>query len=334
MQLGRWFGMHVRVHAIFVAVAVFALFLSTSRQHEAPGYGALSIAILFLSVLAHELAHCWAAARVGGSAERITIGPLGGLTHPEVPRESQPELITALAGPVVNLGVLLVVLPILAATNIGIVALLSPLTPVGLIDGEWWEVALKLTFWINALLLMVNLLPAFPFDGASMLRTVLWPALDHRTASLATVRVAKLTALGVCVLAWLLRDSRSAEVLPAWVPLVLLAALIYFCAQQEGIRLEASQWDEELFSYDFSQGYTSLERASESPRRPGGSLRRWLETRRELRQRRRQWQEQEEERQVDDILMRLHETGMDSLSAKERAILDRVSARYRNRQRS
>jgi hypothetical protein len=33
-------------------------------------------------------------------------------------------------------------------------------------------------------------------------------------------------------------------------------------------------------------------------------------------------------------LMRLHETGMDGLSAKERALLERVSARYRNRQRS
>ena len=63
-------------------------------------------------------------------------------------------------------------------------------------------------------------------------------------------------------------------------------------------------------------------------------MRRWLDNRREQRQRRRQWIEQEEERQVDEILVRLHETGMNSLSAKERALLNRVSARFRNRQGS
>ena len=41
--------------------------------------------------------------------------------------------------------------------------------------------------------------------------------------------------------------------------------------------------------------------------------------------------EAEEERQVDGILSRLHAHGMDSLTADERALLDRVSARYRSR---
>ena len=334
LQLGRWFRVHVRVHALFVVVAVFALFLSTSHRDDAIACGALSAAILFLSVLAHELGHCAAALRVGGSAEAITIGPLGGLGYPEVPRESQPELITALAGPLMNLGILLLTLPVMAATDISVSMLLNPIVPGALIDGAWWEVGLKLTFWINWLLLTVNLLPAIPFDGARMLRTLLWPALDYRTAGLVAVRISKLTALGMCLLAWVVRDWQSADALPAWVPLVLLAMLVYFSAQQEGTRLDATEWDEELSSYDFSQGYTSLERGSEPARRAGSSLRRWLETRRELRRRRRQWQEHEEERQVDGILIRLHETGMDSLSAKERALLDRVSARYRNRQRS
>jgi hypothetical protein len=41
--------------------------------------------------------------------------------------------------------------------------------------------------------------------------------------------------------------------------------------------------------------------------------------------------EAEEERQVDGILSRLHAHGMDSLTVDERKLLDRVSARYRNR---
>jgi Zn-dependent protease len=334
-----WFGrlrrVHVRFHALFVVVAVFTLFLSTSRPgQEAIGYGALAVGILFASVLLHEAGHCYAALRAGGTADRVVIGPLGGLAHPEVPREPVAELVTALAGPAVNLAIVLVTLPLLPALEIALLPLLSPLQPGGLIQGPWWVVALKLTFWINWLLVIVNLLPAFPLDGARVLRGLLCPALDYRGASTVAVRTSKLTALGVCILAWLLRAEQSAAVLPTWVPLVLFAIFVYASASAEASRLEENDWDEELFSYDFSQGYTSLERTMDPPRKSTGSMRRWLENRREMRRRKRQWVEQEEERQVDAILIRLHEKGMSGLTAKERALLERVSARYRNRQQS
>src|SRR4051812_33959299 len=106
LHLGRWRRAHIRVHALFVAVAVFVLYLSTSgARQESIGYGVLAVAILFFSVLAHELAHVYTALRVGGSLERIVIGPLGGLSQAEVPRESQGELIATLAGPVMNLAI-------------------------------------------------------------------------------------------------------------------------------------------------------------------------------------------------------------------------------------
>jgi hypothetical protein len=63
-------------------------------------------------------------------------------------------------------------------------------------------------------------------------------------------------------------------------------------------------------------------------------VQRWFNSRRELRKRRRDLLERDEERQVDEILSRLHESGMKTLTAKERALLHRVSARYRNRQQS
>jgi Zn-dependent protease len=333
LQIGRWRGLHVRVHAALIIVAIFALVLSTSQpQFSDPWLGVLAAAILLVSVLAHELGHYGAAVCVGGSAEQIVLGPLGGLRYPDVPRESQPELITALAGPLVNLAVLLALLPMIVVSKLGVPTLVNPVAPEGLADGTWWQIALKLTFWINWVVLVANLLPAYPFDGGRMLRTLLWPSLDFRTAGLVVVRTSRLTALALVVFAWLLRDLPSAAVLPTWVPLALVATLIYFSAQQEAMRLEHAEWDEELLSYDFSQGYTSLERAAEPPQRPAGSFKRWLDGRREDRRRRQQWLEQEEERQVDDILLRLHESGMAGLSAKERDLLQRVSARYRNRQ--
>jgi stage IV sporulation protein FB len=335
LPLGRWLRLPVRVHALFIVVATYAIFLSAShRGQETPLLGALAVLVLLLSILAHEIGHAVAAVRVGGNPGQIVIGPLGGLSTCELPREQQCELITAVAGPLVNLGVLLATLPMLLAGGTSVAALLNPIDPGDLTTGAGWLVAAKITFWINWVLLSVNLLPAIPFDGARILRGLLWPALDYRSASLVVVRTSKLTALALCLCAWLVSDTASADVLPAWVPLVLLATLVFFSARQEGAQLEEHEWDEELFSYDFSQGYTSLEQTGEQARRPGVSLRRWLENRRELRRRRRVSQEREEERLVDQILIRLHESGMQGLTAKERAILNRVSQRYRNRQRS
>jgi len=286
------------------------------------------------SVLAHELGHCFAAVRAGGHPEQIVLGPLGGLAPMHLPREPHAELITALAGPIVNFGILVLVLPILIAMRVDLVNLISPLQPADLLEGPWWSVSLKLAFWVNWLLLIANLLPAFPLDGGHILRAVVWPALDFRNANLVATRATKLTALGMCLLAWVLREDAPVTGLPVWVVLLLLAAWIYFSAQHETARWEEGEWDNDLYSYDFSQGYTSLERTADPSRRAGSSMRRWLEDRRELRRRRRQSQELAEERQVDEILIRLHESGIQNLSAKERALLNRVSARYRNRQRN
>ena len=335
LSLGRWGRVQIRVHVLFVAAAIFIFHVAANESaHGGAAYGALAVAILFASVLAHELGHALAANRVGGSAEAIIIGPLGGLGTLEVPREPHAELIAILAGPLVNLAILLATLPVLFFAGLNVPSLLAPLQPSGLLEGGWPTSALKLLFWTNWLLLIVNLLPAFPLDGARMLRAVLWPALDYRGASLVAVRASKLVAVGLCVWAWIARDGQSAAALPSWLPLVMLAIFVFFSARYEALQSEESDWEEELFSYDFSQGYTSLERSAEPRPRPVGAFERWLNNRRELRRRRRESQEREEEREVDKILVRLNEAGLNGLTAKERALLNRVSARYRNRQRN
>jgi Zn-dependent protease len=337
LNLGEWCGVQVRLHAFFLLFAVFTLYLSTRDQAAAGmGYaGPLILIILFLSVLAHEVGHSFAAFKVGGSTEQIVLGPLGGFTQPTVPHEPQHELLTALAGPLVNLAIWLLTAPLLGLAGVELTGLLNPLEPKAVVEGAPWLVALKLTFWLNWLLVLVNLLPAFPLDGGRILRSILWPAFGPRTAVLVVARGAMITAVGMCVIAWVLRDAFPTALVPAWMALLLFAIFLFFSAQQEIARLEEHDSEEELFSYDFSQGYTSLERNFERQRRRGpGPLRRWLEKRRDDKRIAQQQLEQEEESQVDAILARLHETGMDGLSAKERSLLERVSARYRNRQSS
>jgi hypothetical protein len=86
-----------------------------------------------------------------------------------------------------------------------------------------------------------------------------------------------------------------------------------------------------LFGYDFSQGYTSLERSTTRHEAQVGPITRWIQRRRQARFQRQREVEAEEERRVDDILVRLHTHGIDSLSDEDRSLLKRVSARYRQR---
>jgi hypothetical protein len=65
-----------------------------------------------------------------------------------------------------------------------------------------------------------------------------------------------------------------------------------------------------------------------------GPFAQWLEEKRELERTRRQDAKESEiadERRVDEILMRLHDRGPQSLSAEDRQILQRVSDRLRKR---
>ncbi len=98
--------------------------------------------------------------------------------------------------------------------------------------------------------------------------------------------------------------------------------------------------DDAVFGYDFSEGYTSLERsqaqseAGEEEDEDSGPLERWLDTRRQSRRQRQEQLEAEEDERVDEILARVHERGIESLSDEERMLLQRVSRRYRTRDHS
>ena len=60
--------------------------------------------LLFLSILLHEFGHCFAARSVDGDATEVLLWPLGGLAYCDVPHTPRANLITALGGPAVNLG--------------------------------------------------------------------------------------------------------------------------------------------------------------------------------------------------------------------------------------
>jgi hypothetical protein len=236
----------------------------------------------------------------------------------------------ALAGPAVNLFIVVLVAPPLVMAEVSLSDLIfSPLNPRDLFVGEVWLVGLRLTCWINCLLLL-NLYPAYPLDGGHALAGMLRPVFGQRAAVLIVGTSAMLTAIGLLIMALLLPED--ARLVPTWLPLSLFAIFLFFSGKQQIESWRPAEAEETVLGYDFSEGYTSLERSQHVKAIPApGMLRRWIQQRRATRRRRMAETEAEEERRVDEVLALLNEVGIDALSAADRQLLERVSRRYRQR---
>ena len=64
---------------------------------------AISLLLIFTTVVLHELGHCMAARKYGIEVPRIVILPIGGMAQfSRMPREPRQEFVITAAGPAVN----------------------------------------------------------------------------------------------------------------------------------------------------------------------------------------------------------------------------------------
>jgi stage IV sporulation protein FB len=100
----------------------------------------------------------------------------------------------------------------------------------------------------------------------------------------------------------------------------------------------ADTLDDSFMGYDFSQGYTSLERSNKSnpsaARRRQGWLERWRERRRVAKELRARLDAEQAQAQLDEILAKVHSNGISSLTDAERRQLNRASARLRDKDKN
>jgi hypothetical protein len=92
--------------------------------------------------------------------------------------------------------------------------------------------------------------------------------------------------------------------------------------------------EDSVLGYDFSQGYTSLERDQPNARRRKrpSLFQRWQQRRAARRMQREQELRVAEERRMDELLEKVQREGLRALSDDEQRFLKRVSDKYRNRQ--
>jgi len=124
--------------------------------------GAAGAAGLFLSIVLHELAHSLVARKYGITMRGITLFIFGGVAEMEDdPPSPRAEFFMAIVGPVSSalIGMLLFFVTFWA-------------------EQAGFPVAFKgvtaYLAWLNVVLAVFNLVPAFPLDGGRVLRSILW----------------------------------------------------------------------------------------------------------------------------------------------------------------
>lgn len=165
---GRLFGIPVLVAPAVFVLVLLALLAAAGESQMAAVNVFLLLGILGVALLVHEFAHALVARKLGLKVLDITIWPLGGMARMEgLSGQPSREAIVAAAGPLSNLALA------------GVCAFLPG----------------KAALFMNLILGLGNLVPAFPLDGGRLLRA--WLALRSPVvdATYAAVRLAKAIAL-------------------------------------------------------------------------------------------------------------------------------------------
>lgn len=145
--------------------------------------GVLFILALFGCVVLHEFGHALTAKRFNINTRWITLYPIGGIASLEsMPEKPKEELMVAAAGPLVNVVIAAVLWVYLQYTG-----QMPDLTALQDVDpAEMEEMNLPFSFNLllaNIILVVFNLIPAFPLDGGRILRALLAFKMDRMKAT-------------------------------------------------------------------------------------------------------------------------------------------------------
>jgi Zn-dependent protease/CBS domain-containing protein len=219
--IGKFSGIEVRVHWTFLLLLAFFAFIGYQASGSLAGaLTAIAVIVaLFICVLLHEFGHSLVAQRLGLEIHSITLLPIGGVSNLEsLPEKPSDEVKITVAGPLVNV----VLAPIFF--GVGLLLGAAPRVPADLFTGigSVGQFFFYLGY-LNVVLAVFNLLPAFPLDGGRILRALLTTRLGAVRATDISSAVGQLFAA-----AFFLIGLISGNFL-----LALVAVFIYFGARGE-----------------------------------------------------------------------------------------------------
>jgi Zn-dependent protease len=221
LHVASVFGIPIYIHASLLAILAFISWIlatgysSTLALDALPAWGwrgaLIASALLFVSVLLHEMGHTVVALKHGLGIRSITLFIFGGIAELEKePEDGWTELKVTAIGPAVNLALALFFYLVNSVSVLGF----------GARTIAWFAAG------ANLALAGFNVLPAFPLDGGRLLRAVLWIHHSKRRATqiasgagtflamgvtffgvFRLLRGDGVTAVGCVLLGWFLKDA-------------------------------------------------------------------------------------------------------------------------------
>jgi len=354
-SVGRWMGVKVCVHVLLFLFVAAIFCVQYQHLHvlsrDMMGTALMTSLVVLGSVIFHEVAHVYALTSLGGTPRRIVLTPWGGNSIFHMPQEPVAKLIVRAAGPFANMVVFLICSVLLIqGGHSDVFSLMNPFHPRVYMFSDGAASLIGIIAWVNFQLLMVNLIPCFPFDGAQLVRSLLelLQLDDSKLRSESAIMViGNGCAFSVIGFAWLLYGQHTGPIEPIWFIMLAAGISMYFAAgysmDQETAEFREEQglmgqdWDfdpylpqeSSFFGLSPEGDYQDLARAAIEESDSLTQSQWMIENQRERAARERE-QEIYETKQADKILEKLHGGGgIGSLSENERAVLNRVSRRLR-----
>lgn len=189
-KMGEIAGIGVYVHSTFLILIAWITwsYWQTAQNLVAVAEGVGFVLALFGCVLLHELGHALAARRYGIKTRDITLLPIGGVARLDhMPDDPTQEMIVAIAGPLVN-----VVIAVALFSGLLVSGGFSSIETMSVASGAFFTRLIA----VNIILVVFNMLPAFPMDGGRVLRAFLAMQMDHAKATQIAANVGQVMALG------------------------------------------------------------------------------------------------------------------------------------------
>lgn len=312
LPIYRSAGLSIRVHFWFLLFAVFHV-LDVVRFKEPLFYIPLDLGIMLAAVLFHEFGHRIFARGVGGDHADWIVWPSGGMVPPSVPHTAKATLLANSGGIVFSLALGVVAyaaLRLIPGTTLLYSIQPDPFRPLFLDANSVPTHALALVVTTCVAISVINLFPAYWFDGGYIWQSLLWPKLGLWKATLVTCIAGMILAVPFFVLSLLAGNFFG----------MIVWFLIFsdcFTRRKALAATGPGMMDEEEGSYQYMD--------TPSPRRKK------MQKRFATAARKRARLEQIEQARIDAILAKVKEKGLHSLTWGEKRALKQATARQRER---
>jgi Zn-dependent protease len=211
-QIAKVYGIPIQLHWSFFLILAWIVYTVLTKKGywdwHSLGWTSLSVFVLFFCVVLHELGHALTARYYGVKTRNILLLPIGGLAVLErLPDKPNQELLVALAGPMVNVGLAVFFSPLLLLLSNGKVQQIfgfilqseGNFFARNILPWEWFIFGLVA---LNLTVAVFNLLPAFPMDGGRILRAFLSIRLARIRATRIATFLGQVFAVLLLALAW------------------------------------------------------------------------------------------------------------------------------------